>query len=49
MKPKKWLVIFETGRSEIVTAFCEKEAGILAQAEQIKAGNLYTIKTIKEI
>jgi hypothetical protein len=39
MKPSKFIITFATGIEVTVYAFGEKEAVILAQADQINAGN----------
>jgi len=46
MKKEEYTVTFVTGQEEIVYAFCESEAKILAQAQQILKGNDYTVKII---
>ena len=47
MKKYKYRVVFTNFNVEIVYAFCEKEARILAQAEQIKKGLNYNIDFVK--
>ncbi|MFA5340207.1 MAG: hypothetical protein WC332_00375 [Clostridia bacterium] len=48
MKKTRYRVYFESNRLCIIWAFCEKEAMILAQAEEIKKGNNYNVKSITE-
>ena len=47
MKHYKYTVVFTDFNFQIVYAFCEKEARILAQAEQIKKGLSYNIDFVK--
>ena len=47
MRQYCYLVKFNTGQKEQVSAFCESEAIILAQAKQINKGNEY--RYIKDI
>ena len=42
----EFIIIFRTGKREIVSASNFTEAAILAQAEQIKKGNDYEILTM---
>jgi len=46
LNTSKYLVLFVTGLIEIVNAFSPQEATILAQAEQIKKGNIYEVKKV---
>ena len=49
MKDYKYLVKFVTGEWEFIFTGNEQTAKILAQAEQIKKGNNYTILRIRKI
>jgi hypothetical protein len=49
MKPSRYKVIFDTDIEVEILAFCKKEAVILAQAEQIKKGNRYTVFSVEKI
>lgn len=46
MKTNTYLIIFKTGRFEIIEEFTIEKAKILAQAGQIKEGNDYNIMSI---
>lgn len=46
MKQNRYTVVFHTGQQVLVSAFCEKEAIILAQADQIKKGNAYNVSFV---
>lgn len=48
MNIRKYLVTFETSKTETVLASCEADARILAQAEQIKKGNQYVVESVVE-
>lgn len=48
MKFIKYTVTFVTGIVEVIYALNKVEAKILAQAQQIRLGNSYTVKSIKE-
>jgi len=49
MKPKRFKVLFDTGEIEVVEAFSQKTAKILAQARQIQKGNRYCVSRIQEV
>ena len=49
MAPITYLVIFKTGRHEIVYAGGLEDATILAKAEQIKKGNKHTIMSVFKV
>ena len=48
MKPTTYIVVFTTGLAEEVTTIGSECAEILAQAEQIKKGNVYTVRAVHE-
>ncbi len=48
MNEQEYRVIFFNGEFEDVHAFSTSEAMILAQAEQIKKGNSYEVKSVLE-
>lgn len=49
MKFTNYRITFTTGEIEIVKALGRGEAGILAQANQIRKGNIYEIQNIEEV
>jgi len=48
MRKYVYIVTFLTGEVEIVSAFTEDSAKILAQAKQIEKGNSYTVFTVSK-